>query len=123
MYTFLSGYGVYLTAAVAAAGKFLQSLGIITPENWETLLGILIPVFAIFFRRAIATSKAAVIAEVEEVKAKVATVETRVAAVAPTVARVVSADVKAEVQAEVAAAVQDAERSHRPGEAPHLRRQ
>ena len=51
--TFLPGYKTYVLAGVAAVGAFMQAMGWISREHWETLVDILTPLALITLRAAI----------------------------------------------------------------------
>lgn len=95
MLTFLNGYKTHLVALLAALGTFLHSLGIITPEQWQTLLGILGPLALMTLRWGVAKVETRVeqvqdtvlvqAATVQQVDAKLARVEQTVAHVSPPV--------------------------------------
>ena len=46
----LPGYRTYAVAALAALSTFLKAMGWMTEEHWQTLMGILGPLLAVFLR-------------------------------------------------------------------------
>lgn len=114
MLAFFDGYKTKILAAITLLGAFLIDMGWISVANWEAVMKYIIPLLALAIHHAITRASKKATAAIEDVKVDVAQVENKVAAVAPTVARVVAAEVKTEVTAAVQGAAGSFPHGSRP---------